>query len=40
MFKKKLSLFLLILCVTVVAAACSGGKDKTAAKESDTKKIP
>lgn len=38
MFKKKLSLFLLILCVTVVAAACSGGKDKTAAKESDTKK--
>ncbi|WP_064498600.1 DUF4352 domain-containing protein, partial [Bacillus safensis] len=38
MFKKKLSLFLLILCVTVVAAACSGGKDKTAAKENDTKK--
>ncbi|MFS0655409.1 DUF5105 domain-containing protein [Bacillus sp. 179-C3.3 HS] len=38
MFKKKLSLFLLILCVTVVAAACSGGKDKTSAKENDTKK--
>lgn len=38
MFKKKLSLFLLILCVTVVAAACSGGKDKTTAKDKDTKK--
>ncbi|MDR7250151.1 DUF4352 domain-containing protein [Bacillus pumilus] len=39
MFKKKLSLFLLILCVTVVAAACSGGKEKSAAKEKDTKSL-
>ncbi|MFX0112778.1 DUF4352 domain-containing protein, partial [Bacillus pumilus] len=37
--KKKLSLFLRSLCFTVVATAWSGGKEKSAAKEKDTKSL-
>ncbi|MGE6631932.1 DUF5105 domain-containing protein [Bacillus sp. NPDC077027] len=35
---KKLSLFFLLLSLTVLIAACGGGKDKTTTKENDTKK--